>query len=118
MDTISDERPVARKPHRCEMCSRRIDPGEQYHRQFIVDAGEAWTWKTCAHCEVFIDVIWDALSEYCNMWDEGIGQDSAADFEPSNLYEARLKVYWRNGWRRRDGSLRPVPQKPAKQAAA
>lgn len=117
MRVISDERPVSRKHHKCMMCFRQIGPGERYHRQRVVDSDDAWTWKNCAHCDVFTAIIWDALSEYYDAWDEGISWSTAREFEPSNLHEARLKVYWIHGWRRRDGSLRPIPDPPTKLAA-
>lgn len=42
---------VARKTHACDLCLRRIEPGERYARQRGYDAGDAWTFRACPHCE-------------------------------------------------------------------
>lgn len=117
MNTISQEHPVARKPHRCNMCYRRIEPGERYLKAFVVDSGDAWTWKECEHCEAMIHILREQLLDAID-YGEGYSSDTMGEFEPSTIAEARLKVYWQHGWRRRDGTLRPVPELPAKRAAA
>ncbi|WP_156649146.1 hypothetical protein [Mycobacteroides abscessus] len=117
MNTISREHPVARKPHRCCMCYRQIEPGERYLRAFNAHDGYVWTWKECEHCQVMVTLLWDQVFEW-TAYDEGYNADTMGEFEPSTIGEARLKVYWRHGWRRRDASLRPLPELPVKQAAA
>ncbi|RIT32723.1 hypothetical protein D2E76_23210 [Mycobacteroides abscessus] len=117
MNTISREHPVARKPHRCNMCYRRIEPGERYLKSFNVDSGEGWTWKECEHCDAMLGLLWHQLLEPLD-YGEGYDSDTMGEFEPSTIGEARLKVYWRHGWRRRDGTLRPVPEPPVKPVAA
>lgn len=117
MNTISREHPVARKPHRCCMCYRQIEPGERYLRAFSANSDGAWTWKECQHCEAMVVLLWHQAFEWA-AYDEGYNADTMGEFEPSTIAEARLQVYWRHGWRRRDGTLRPVPQPPTKQSAA
>lgn len=107
MQTIDRRRPVARKAHRCSMCSRTIEPGEKYSRSFTVDSGDVWAWKECEHCEAMVCILWKYFEWYA--FDEGYNADAMGEFEPSTIAEARLQVYWRHGWRRRDGSLYPVP---------
>lgn len=93
------------------MCGRTIEPGESYKRDRVVDCGDAWTWRECAHCESMVSLLWVSyFSDVC--WrGEGYSADDMGEFEPSSIAEARLKVYWKRGWRRRDGSLRPVPER-------
>lgn len=71
---------------------------------FNVDSGEAWTWKECEHCSAMIAILWEHFA-----WDDTYSQDTMGEFEPSTIAEARIKVYWQHYWRRRDGSLYPVP---------
>lgn len=105
--TLSDKHHKARIAHYCDLCSRRIEPGETYRRVRVVDAGEAWTSWGCEHCE--------ALSVLLGPWldqGEGISEDDIGEFEPSTIAEARLWIYWKRQWRTRNGDLRPVPRTP------
>lgn len=98
--------PRARKAHRCQMCGRRIDPGETYLRGAGFDGSSAWTWKECAHCE--------AIKVYYDISD---GEEySEADFyewsrEPGNceVEDWRHAAGYRMQWRARGGTLLPVP---------
>ena len=51
MTDYVDSWPTARRRHRCGLCCRSILPGETYWRQASLDHGQAWTHKTCEHCE-------------------------------------------------------------------
>lgn len=113
MEIIHDERPIARKQHRCEMCSRTIEPGERYRRQRNTDCGDIWTWKNCAHCDVLLDILCHIGYDH----DYGVTYEDVGEWEPETIAEARLKVYWLHRWRRRDGSLREIPQQPVRNAA-
>ena len=48
--TLSEETPVARKPHRCEECGRTIPKGARYLRQSNADGSQAWTFKAHEDC--------------------------------------------------------------------
>ncbi len=106
MTHFQDEHPVARKPHWCEMCGRRIDPGEKYRRGSGMDGSTAWTWRECAHCAalaayVALDDPWD---------DDGYGPDLFTEWEPLTVEHLRLKALaTRRRWRHTDGRLYPVP---------
>lgn len=99
-----DTRPKARKPQRCMMCNRTIDPGENYRRGAGMDGSTAWTWIECGHCAEFVRVA------FSRSWDDdSYGEDLFVDFEPQGIPEARIRAQWRRGWRRLDGSLYPLP---------
>ena len=101
MTDYVDAWPTARIRHRCGVCRRSILPGETYWRQAGLDRSEAWTSKTCEHCE---RVAW----AYCRVmgeseWDSECALEWLSDEHPSDL--AALAA----GWRWPDGDLVPVP---------
>ena len=101
MSTLIDEqRPTARVVHQCGGCGRTIHPGERYLRQRIVDVGDAWTWKECAHCEAVRPAL------FPDSWDETLPVASEVLGEYRNETVAH-RVLWRalcQGWRRADTS--------------
>jgi hypothetical protein len=105
VNTIAHEWRKARKSHHCLMCGRIIDPGERYLHQRNVDCGDIWTWRNCAHCDVLMALL-HAINPYR---DHGVVSDDVWEWEPETVAQMRLKMYWKMGWRRRDGSLRDVP---------
>jgi len=50
VDVVRYSDPVARKTHRCSCCHHDIEPGQQYHRLDIADAGGMYVWKECGRC--------------------------------------------------------------------
>ena len=104
VQVLSRSEPKARTSHKCQMCFRVIDPGETYERQFNVFDGRAYTWKTCTHCQALMRL---ASIEY--EADEGYSDETIDEWEPGDVWELRLKALWRKKWRRKDGSLYPVP---------
>lgn len=97
--------PKARVSHECELCGRRIDPGEVYTRGVGID-GTAWTWKECAHCtraQTIYDLSWDG--EY----NAECFQDWAGDGGPRDIEEARAMAGYRKRWRTARGNLWPLP---------
>ena len=106
MTHFHTEHPIARKPHLCEMCGRRIDPGEKYRRGSGMDGATAWTWIECAHCAALAAYI-GRIDDY---YDEGYGFDLFHEWEPETVEHLRIKALaTRRRWRRADGSLYPVP---------
>jgi hypothetical protein len=104
----------ARTEHTCESCGRTIDPGETYTRQFAADDGMVWTYKECAHCTALV-TLW-ALWEYAV---DGYTTDTFTEYrdEIRTIADARLWALWKRRWRRRDGTLYPIPVRPATEAA-
>lgn len=51
--------PTARKPHPCEQCGRRIQPGEKYHRWDGIYDGMAQSSATCQQCAALTNDLWD-----------------------------------------------------------
>jgi len=106
MQTLSDSTPKARKAHKCQMCYRTIAPGEAYTRQANIGDDGFYDWINCQQCDVFLSLD---VSDY---WDGyGVGFETVQDWEPDSVWELRLKALWRKKWRRKDGSLYPVPTK-------
>ncbi|QNL30557.1 hypothetical protein SEA_SPEEDDEMON_1070 [Gordonia phage SpeedDemon] len=106
MEIVCDEWPKARTKHRCGFCSRTIDPGEHYRRQFNKDGGDVWTWKNCAHCDaaaIILDIYYWADAGY------GVTADDFAEHEPVNAAGEFLLESWRAQWRYPSGRLMPVP---------
>ena len=108
LQTIANKHRVARIAHGCRMCGRTIQPGETYNHQTNVYDGGIYVWKQCAHCEAAVRIL--QLAKWADWPDEGIGPDLMGGFEPETIAHARIWIAWRNQWRRRDGSLRDIPQ--------
>lgn len=99
----SIQHPTAQKAHTCQMCGRRIDPGERYLRGAGFD-GTAWSWKECAHCEA-VRKLYDISDggeyneDYFHEWSR----------DPQDVTELRHAAGYRMKWRTRLGTLLPVP---------
>ncbi len=106
-EVIADERPTARKAHRCDLCDRAIEPGESYRRCWIIGDDGPYTFKECAHCSACVTL--STVTETAHYYGEGYSSDDFANWEPGTVWEARLRAQWRRKWRRRDGALFPVP---------
>lgn len=104
---LGETQPVARTSHRCNLCNRVIHPGETYLRQRCID-GDPYVFKGCGHC-LAAQAILDRIEPGWRDPYEGSGIDDFDEWYPSTVAGARIKVMWRRGWRRRDGSLYPVP---------
>ena len=102
MAYYADTWPVARKEHRCSLCTRTIRPGEKYRRGVTLD-GAAWTFKECLHCRAVMDLT-DATGGESEYYFDVLGE-----WEPHGVTEMRWKVQWARSWERRDGGLYPVP---------
>ncbi|WP_066303274.1 hypothetical protein [Arthrobacter luteolus] len=97
----------ARKPHTCQTCFRKIDIGEQYESRFGIDDGNPHRFKRCAHC-VAVWSIWEPEDIDGLISDDGY--DSWASSDARDLHELRNMVYFRRQWRRKDGTLYPLPE--------
>ena len=106
----SQEHRTARKEHSCSTCRRRIDPGESYATSFQVHDGDAYRWKWCQHCEA-VWIIWRP-EDFDGMISES-GYDDWAGDHAEDGYELRNMVYYRQQWRRKDGTLYPAPERQA-----
>lgn len=103
----------ARKQHKCDDCGRIIEPRETYTHWVFLSEGYWSKGACCAHCRAaskwlveqcggFLYVgILDDLEEH---WNE----------EPllCSMRLGRLIVGCRRRWKRRDGSLMPIPAVP------
>jgi hypothetical protein len=111
MQTLSQSKPRARKPHICEWCGRRIEVGEVYQRAALLGDDGFYDWTNCLHCGAFVTLagIWECC-------DEGTTSDDIEEWEPygeaHTVFVCRIwKAQWRKKWRSHDGSLYPIPTK-------
>jgi hypothetical protein len=101
---LASENPVARVEHGCQLCGRTIEPGERYNRQRNIGDDGPYVFKACAHCNAYVRLT--DLSSWC---DDGYTIDDVYEYEPCTMREARWRAQHRRKWRRRDGSLYPIP---------
>lgn len=115
----------ARKAHTCMECRRQIEPGETYHywttKDLEYDRGVE-TQKMCAHCWGTIDLgcaltgcppawYWTMLFD---LGDDGgfvgdiLGHDLVLS-KAGRFAMLRAHVAGKRGWKRKDGTLYPVP---------
>lgn len=52
---LRDSRPIARKPHWCELCGGRIEPGTQYRVRVGADGGDFYHGRMHERCAVVAD---------------------------------------------------------------
>nr|DAU56155.1 MAG TPA: hypothetical protein [Caudoviricetes sp.] len=76
MELIDESKPIARKEHICNLCSRKISKGQRYRRQFIRgDGGEIWSFKSHEECCELTSII-DSSDYYegfdCDVFEEAI----------------------------------------------
>lgn len=76
---IRETRPVARKSHRCSMCTGPIHPGEQYERDTLVYDNHVYDWLTCSGCS--IDKVYSHVVNWVGDWyDDGFVSDDAYEW--------------------------------------
>lgn len=115
---------TARKPHRCDECSRTVDVGERYWHYAYKEWGASTVddARLCAHCRMTIELgaaltgcpmSWWFGSVHSLEGDEGgfVGDILVNhDLATRDRYRMLRTVVGRHKqWRRRDGSLLPVP---------
>lgn len=109
MTLLDSAWPRARVAHVCEMCGRRIDPGEKYQRQGCVYDGRAYTFKCCAHCDALLRLFPDTVENA----DDGYTAENLWEWEPRTIPAARLRAQVRRRWRNLAGDLYPIPTREA-----
>lgn len=65
VDAYWASRPIARKSHRCDECSRTIQPGERYERVRGIWSGFPAVFKTCVWCLAARDLVTSSLQCFC-----------------------------------------------------
>lgn len=108
---LGDTHPTAKKRHRCEECSRWIEPGETYWRNATICEGDFCAFKMCAHCEAAAG--W--LQKECHGFlFGGVLEDLQEHlWEPRPIFSWRLKFITElmsRQWQRH-GQLVPVPDR-------
>lgn len=58
MEIVSIDRVKARKPHKCDMCGKKIEVGEEYEAQNLVCYNEMYTFHQCDRCKPYVDELW------------------------------------------------------------
>lgn len=104
---LRQSEPVARKPHRCWLCSRVIDAGEKYVRAVWIDDDAGFCdLAQCAHCLALYRLYGDEF-----IWDhhEGYSADDVRDWDPETAGGCMAQALFREEWRDHRGDLYPVP---------
>lgn len=70
MQALKTETHKARKEHHCGLCRGKINPGEKYIYQFIVDGGDSWDFKMHEKCGYISQKLWNWFDP-----DEGLTDD-------------------------------------------
>lgn len=111
MIQLASDNPRARVEHVCQLCYRKIQPGEKYNRQRNIGDDGPYVFKACAHCHALakVSTVIDNALDYS----EGYTADDFVEWEPTTILEARWRAQYRRKWRRRDGELYPIPTAPA-----
>lgn len=122
-----DTWPTARKPHRCLECDRTILAGEPYKRTACIGDSTADTVVTCAHCARLADWVMVlcggyAFGEVLAGMREHLSRAEAPEWGTTFPWRDRLIVtralrHAQRGWRRPDGTGRPLPVLPPVPAA-
>lgn len=99
----------ARKPHKCDECSRKIERGETYHFGKILLEGTWFENKRCEHCSVLADWLANECGGYLY---EGVLEDFREHAEEYGRFDM-WRAFWGapRGWMR-NGHLMPVPRMP------
>lgn len=107
---ISERIGRARKQHKCDECSRRIEPGEQYLAEFYKSDGRTENHKTCSHCQV----VRKWLNDECGGWIYGGVEEDIREhsWEGHGIRVKMMAVGMERYWRRRDGRMWPIPRLP------
>lgn len=58
MEIVSINRVKARRPHKCDMCGKNIEVGEEYEAQNLVYYNEMYTFHQCDRCKPYVDELW------------------------------------------------------------
>lgn len=58
MEVVSVNRVKARKPHKCDMCGKKIEVGEEYEAQNLVCYNDMYTFHQCDRCKPYVDELW------------------------------------------------------------
>lgn len=59
MDVLFNKIVTARKPHYCEICGEKINPGEKYWKGTFADYGDIWTNKAHVDCHNVSNAVYD-----------------------------------------------------------
>lgn len=80
----------ARRLHRCEECSRSIQPGEQY--EYVSGKWDGWIseFKTCQYCVSMRDFMHNSVPCFC--WAHGSMRDDLRDAMDDAYGRAREEV--------------------------
>ena len=103
---------TARRPHACNECGERIQPGERYHRDSYQADGKRCVDRTCEPCrevrgEFYFTMLGGFLWEHFDAeWDNGANVQSCMN----RLTTVRAKERMRQQWLKWKGLASPPSQ--------
>lgn len=107
--TLSDGKVVARKVHRCELCSEPISVGSTYRCAKAVDDGAIYAWREHIACGLVAQEEWDGRIEGYgpDHFEEALSRPEAeldvimagcATADRMRVFERRERMMERYGW--------------------
>ena len=115
---LRSEDVAARKPHHCCECSRLIAVGETHHIYVYLFEGDFFSDRTCSHCYTASQWL---VRECRGFILTRVEEDLREHWQEVGIRTRELAVLiWGIGrqWRKRDGSLMPLPTISATPATA
>lgn len=105
---LRESKSKARKQHKCGECYRLIDVGEVYLSEATVFEGQFSIHKTCSHCLVARQWLYENCSGFIY---GGVEEDirDHANEGYGGFWLGRLAVGMAWKWRRKNGNLLPIP---------
>ena len=89
MITILDiKRVKARKPHVCNMCGKKIEIGEEYEAEHLVN-DVPYTFHQCYRCKPYVDELWDI--GFDGPYGDGLDPDTFDTFMWNEHYDVICK---------------------------
>lgn len=90
MDVLEIKRVKARKQHRCDMCGKVIEIGEEYESQHLIEDG-IYTFCQCDRCKPYVDEIWE--KGFDGYYSDGLDSGTFKEYMWDNHYDVIDKWY-------------------------
>jgi hypothetical protein len=86
MRTLSDRTPTARKPHRCDWCGDRIEPGTKYRRTTHLGPDGLYEWIQCPPCGPLVSPAFD----WAGWPDDGLTDDELHEWATEHTNDSTM----------------------------
>lgn len=76
VEVLKTKTPTAKKEHKCDLCSGKIQVGEKYRRTTCLFDGTVYDWLSHLECSK----VSSKLDMYDRCWDDGLSEDTFREF--------------------------------------